>query len=182
MSTKETVTRSSKPGHKQHNNIRSRLTNIVCAQLTCRMRAVTWDPAISKYFPSIFRIASLTTLERCKFCQCLSTDTRYKDFNPNTYLDLSSLLTSWHLIFSHSFVSSCQYLGVNKANENWDWQTDGFTKRQSRFKHKHTLLSDTLVGLLSLDSCHTIVKSVQSPYWICKYCYQKLTSGHYIQV
>jgi len=157
-----------KPGHKQHNNMHSRLINIVCAQLTCRTRAVTWDPTISKYFPSIFRIASLTSLERCKFCQCLSRNIRYKAFDPNAYLDLSSLLTSWHLIFSHSFVSSCKYLGVNKANENWHWQTVGFAKLQSRFKHRHTLISDTLVGLLSLDSCHAIVKSVQPPYLICK--------------
>jgi hypothetical protein len=105
-----------KPGHKQsHNKIHSGLPH---APLTCRTRAVTWDPAISKYFPSIFWIAWLTSLESSQFRQCSRTNTRYVTFDPKAYLDLSSLLTSWHLIFSHSFASSCQYLGVNKAKAN----------------------------------------------------------------
>jgi len=88
-----------KPGHKQHNNMHSRLINIVCAQLTCRTRAVTWDPAISKYFPSIFRIASLTSLERCKFCQCLSRNTGYTR--------LSILMLTWTSpLCSHRGISS----------------------------------------------------------------------------
>jgi hypothetical protein len=105
-----------KPVHKQrHNKIHSGLPH---APLTCRTRAVTWDPAISKYFPSIFWIAWLTSLESSQFRQCSRTNTRYVTFDPKAYLDLSSLLTSWHLIFSHSFASSCQYLGVNKAKAN----------------------------------------------------------------
>lgn len=31
--------------------------------LTCKTRAVTWEPAISEYFPSILRRASLTSLD-----------------------------------------------------------------------------------------------------------------------
>jgi hypothetical protein len=115
--------------------------------LTCRTRAVTWDPAISKYFPSIFWIAWLTSLESSQFCQCSRTNTRYMTFDPKAYLDLSSLLTSWHLIFSHNFASSCQYyLGVNQAKANLDWQTYEFTTHyyisQGSSSIMHTLIFD----------------------------------------
>ena len=97
--------------NEHQNTIGSALIKTDHRQLTWRTRAVTWDPAISKYLPSILRRALVTSLPQrwqTHRHKKLNTSCNSPDFNSDTYFDLFSLLTS-HLIFSHSTASSCQY-------------------------------------------------------------------------